>query len=159
MYVFIRSCLALCGPMDCSPSGPPFHGIFQARILEWVALSYSRGFSQPRDWTRVSYVFCIGKRILYHWRHLGSPDCFADMMQLCNWWPSLRLQKWAMRKSIWITRFRWRWWQRYSTFQVSSRRGLVSWARSLGQCRGVFAGSPSVGLGTVPDHIVSKPDL
>ena len=39
------------------------HGIFQARILEWAAISYSRGSSQPRDQTRVS---CIGRQILYH---------------------------------------------------------------------------------------------
>ena len=37
-----QSCLTLCGPMDCSPPGSSAHGIFQARILEWVAISYSR---------------------------------------------------------------------------------------------------------------------
>ena len=47
------SCLTLC-PMDCSPSGSSVHGIFQARVLEWVAISFSRGSSQPRDWTCVS---------------------------------------------------------------------------------------------------------
>ena len=40
-----QSCLTLCNPTDCSPPGSSFHGIFQARILEWVAISYSRGFS------------------------------------------------------------------------------------------------------------------
>ena len=43
------------------------HGIFQARILEWVAISHSRGSSWPRDWIRISCVSCIGKWILYHW--------------------------------------------------------------------------------------------
>ena len=38
----------LCGPMDCSPPGSSIHGIFQARVLEWVAISFSRGSSQPR---------------------------------------------------------------------------------------------------------------
>ena len=38
-----------CDPMHCSPPGPSVHGIFQARILEWVAISFSRGSSQPRD--------------------------------------------------------------------------------------------------------------
>ena len=47
------SYLTLC-PMDCSPSGSSVHGIFQARVLEWVAISFSRGSSQPRDWTWVS---------------------------------------------------------------------------------------------------------
>ena len=52
-----------CNPMDCSPPGSSVHGILQASILEWVAISISRASSQPRDWTRVSHV---GKQILYH---------------------------------------------------------------------------------------------
>ena len=47
-------CLTLCDTMDCSPSGSSFHGILQARSLEWVAISVSRGSSRPRDWTRIS---------------------------------------------------------------------------------------------------------
>ena len=50
--------------LDCSLPGSSLHGIFQARILEWVAIFYSRGSSQPRDWT---CVFCLGRQILYHW--------------------------------------------------------------------------------------------
>ena len=46
-----QSCPTLCDPMDCSPPGPSFHGILQDRILEWVAMPFSRGSSQPRDWT------------------------------------------------------------------------------------------------------------
>ena len=42
--------------MDCSLPGSSVHGILQARILEWVAISFSRGSSQPRDWTRVSFL-------------------------------------------------------------------------------------------------------
>ena len=45
--------LTLCNPMDCSLPGSSVHGIFQARVLEWVAISFSRGSSQPRDGTRV----------------------------------------------------------------------------------------------------------
>ena len=41
-------------PMNCSPPGSSVHGILQARILEWVAISFSRGSSRPRDWTQVS---------------------------------------------------------------------------------------------------------
>ena len=48
------SVVSLCNPMDCSPPGSSVHGIFQARILEWVAISSSRGSSQPRDQTQVS---------------------------------------------------------------------------------------------------------
>ena len=60
-------------PMDCSPPGSSVHGIFQARILEWVAISFSRGSSRPRDQTWVS---CIGGQILYHLSHQGSPPNF-----------------------------------------------------------------------------------
>ena len=59
-------CPILCNPMDCSPPGSSVHRIVQARILEWVAISYSRGAPQPRDLTCISYVSCIGRRILYH---------------------------------------------------------------------------------------------
>ena len=48
------------------PPGSSVHGILQTRILEWVAMPSSRGSSQPRDLTCISYVSCIGKRILYH---------------------------------------------------------------------------------------------
>ena len=51
-----QSCPTLCSSMDCSPPGSSAHGIFQARILEWVAISFSRESSQPRDQTRISYV-------------------------------------------------------------------------------------------------------
>ena len=45
-----------CDSMDCSLLGSSVHGILQARILEWVAISFSRGSSQPRNWTKVSYI-------------------------------------------------------------------------------------------------------
>ena len=61
-----QSCLTLCDPMDCSLPGSSVHGILQARIQEWVAITFSRGSSQPRDGTLVSYVSCIGKQVLYH---------------------------------------------------------------------------------------------
>ena len=63
-----QSCLTLCDPMDYSLPGSCIHGILQARILEWVVISFSRGSSHPRDWTHVCCVPCIGRQILYHWR-------------------------------------------------------------------------------------------
>ena len=51
-----QSCPTLCDPMDCSLSGSSVYGIFQARVLEWVAISVSRGSSRPRDRTRVSRI-------------------------------------------------------------------------------------------------------
>ena len=59
-------CPTLCNPVDCNPPGSSFHGIFQARTLVSVAISFSRGSSQPTDWTRISCVSRIGRWILYH---------------------------------------------------------------------------------------------
>ena len=73
VYVRARaqSCLTLCDPMDCSPPDSAYT-IFQARILEWVAIFSCKGSSQPREQTRVSCVSSFGRLILYHWCHLGS---------------------------------------------------------------------------------------
>ena len=70
-------CPTLCDPMDCSPPGSSFHGFLQARILEWVAVPFSRGSSRPRDQTHVSYVSCIGRWILYHW-------AIGQLLNTCN---------------------------------------------------------------------------
>ena len=52
----LQSCPTLCDPMDCSPPACPVHGILQTKILERVAMPFSRGSSRPRDGTRTSYV-------------------------------------------------------------------------------------------------------
>ena len=59
--------------MDHSPSGSSVHGILQARILEWIAVSSSRGSSQPGGRTHISYISWIVSHVLYHQCHLGSP--------------------------------------------------------------------------------------
>ena len=56
-----------------SPPGTSILGISQARILVWVALSSSRGSSQPRDWTHISWVSCIGRQLFLPLCHLGIP--------------------------------------------------------------------------------------
>ena len=61
------SCLTLCDPMYCNPPGFSVYGNSQTRILEWVAISFSRGSSWPRDWTCVSF---IGRQVLYHCTNL-----------------------------------------------------------------------------------------
>ena len=68
----LQLCQTLCEPMDCSPPGSSVHGTLQARILEWVAISFSRRSSQPRDQTCIPYVSGIGRQVHFHWRHLGS---------------------------------------------------------------------------------------
>ena len=57
-------CLTLCDPTYCKPPGSSVRGIFQARIMEWVAILSSRRSSRPRDGTCFS---CTGRQILYHW--------------------------------------------------------------------------------------------
>ena len=52
----LQSCLTLFNPLNCNPPGSPVHGILQARILEWISMPSSRGSSQPRDWTCISWV-------------------------------------------------------------------------------------------------------
>ena len=59
-----QSCLTLCDPWTWACQTPLVCGIFQARILEWVAIPFSRGYSQPRDWTWVS---CIAGRLFIVW--------------------------------------------------------------------------------------------
>ena len=71
----IQSCLTLRNARDCSPLDTSIHGIFQARILEWVAIFYSRGSSWPRNWTCISCDFCIGRQILHHWVTWEALQC------------------------------------------------------------------------------------
>ena len=57
-----QSCPTLCDPMDCSLPRSSVHGIFQARVLEWVAISFSRGSSRPMDRIQVSHI--VGRRFI-----------------------------------------------------------------------------------------------
>ena len=74
-----------CFPMDCSPPGSSVHGISQARILEWVAISFSRGSSWPRDQTWVS---CIAGGFFTYWtvNWLDSPCCTMYPCSLFYTW-------------------------------------------------------------------------
>ena len=84
-----QSCLTLCGPMDCSPPGSSVHGIFQARLLEWDAISYSRGSSWPRDqadslplsllWSPVSLGTALNLEI-----SLRIDNCVFQSMNMIN---------------------------------------------------------------------------
>ena len=65
--------LSLCGPMDPSPPSFSIHGILQARILEWVAMSSSRGSFQHRDQTYICWISCIAGRV-FTTEPLGKPS-------------------------------------------------------------------------------------
>ena len=84
--------------MDCRPPSSSDNGILQARILEWVAISSSRGSSWPRAWTRIC---CIGRWILYYWATWEDPTWMFTALFIrtkrvettqvpINWW---RIQK------------------------------------------------------------------
>ena len=64
--------------MDCSPPGSSLHGILQARILEWVAISFSMRSSRPRDWAHVS---CTGRWVLYCWATRETHDVGGILKQ------------------------------------------------------------------------------
>ena len=103
-----QSCPTLFDPMDCSLPGSSVHGIFQARILEWVAISFSRGFSQPRDQTFISCVSRIGRQILYHWatrKDVREIGCYTKNDK-------------AILKNIWKNRKDFK--ERRSSFQLTS---------------------------------------
>ena len=72
-----QSCLTLCVPTDCSPPGSSIHRIFQARVLEWVAVSFSRGSSWPRDRTQVSHI--VGRHFTV-WAARELPFGFAYLI-------------------------------------------------------------------------------
>ena len=65
-YSVTQLCPTICNPMDCTPPGCSVRGILQTRILEWVAISSSRGSSQPRDGTLYFQCLLHCKQILYH---------------------------------------------------------------------------------------------
>ena len=70
--------LPLCDPMDCNPPGSSVHGIFQAKLLEWISISCFRGSSQPTDRTHVSCISCTGRQILYHCATWEAPIYIHD---------------------------------------------------------------------------------
>ena len=80
----------MCDSTGCKPPVSSVHEILKARILEWAAVPSSGESSCPRYQTPISYVSCIGRWVLYHWHHLGSPDGsygssnFSFLRNLCT---------------------------------------------------------------------------
>ena len=81
-----QSCPTLCDPMDCSLSGSSVYGIFQARVLEWIAISFSRGSSRPRNWTQVS---CIAGRRFTVWATREAQVAREGWISTWEEWPDL----------------------------------------------------------------------
>ena len=92
-----------CNPINCSPPSSPVHGIFQTRILEWIAISSSRGPSRPRDQARVSCISCIGRRILYPLSQPGKPiypDPFPQVRTTDQSWGMEVLKKKKTKRTV-----------------------------------------------------------
>ena len=128
-----QSCLTLCNAMNCILLGSSVHGIFQAGILEWVDISFSRASSQPRDWTCPS---CIGRQILYHW----------------NTWETQHVRLTLIRHGFdpWFRKIPWnRKWQRVRKAKFS----VQGW----GLCPFTVGGMGSIpGQGTKILHVLSR---
>ena len=91
MVLQAQSCLIFCDPMDYSPPSSSVHGIFQAKILEWVAIPFSKASSQLRDQTCVSCISCMAGEFFatvppaqrehkgnYVWSRLGKCGQFVN---------------------------------------------------------------------------------
>ena len=77
----LQSCLTHCDLMDCSPPGSSVHGVLQERILEWAAISFSKGSSWPRGWTQVSFI---------------AGECFtSEPLEYEKW-------KWKLISCVWL---------------------------------------------------------
>ena len=99
-----QSCLTLCNPMNCSVPGSSNHGILQARMLEWETIPFSRGSSQPRDWTQLSL---IAGRFFTIWATREAPKMVQTLYKLYTALSQLLLYEsaithtWAFITEIW----------------------------------------------------------
>ena len=130
-----QSSLTLCDPLDCSLSGSSVHGILQARILEWVAIPFSRGSSRPRDWTQLSYTAGIfftvwATREAHSYAYLWLV-CW--MVSLLKMEPCLILSTYqnAWPGGVWSTRDwwmnKWKWGRSGSGFYESRIGSEFAW--------------------------------
>ena len=96
-----QSGLTLCDPMDYTPPGSSVYEIFQARILEWVAIPFSRGTSQPRDQTWLS---CIAGRFLHCWTRMLvetlSQGPYDSLKCQAFIWVDLCKENWGINPSL-----------------------------------------------------------
>ena len=92
--------------MDCSLPSSSVLGIFQARIVEWVAVSYARGSSRPRDRTRVS---CLSRQIIYHWATLVNR--VLEIQLLCEQFLMMEVALWKLpfmfSFQLWFVKWCW----------------------------------------------------
>ena len=105
-----QSCPTLCDPMDCSLPSSSVHGIFQAIVLEWIAISFSKGSFQPRDRTRVSHIVDrrfivwatreihnLKKKYMHPYIHSTTIHSCQDMEKIC-----MSTDKWMDKENSFI---------------------------------------------------------
>ena len=81
-FMHAQLCPTLCDPRDCSLPRTSVHGILQAKILDWVVISFSKGSSRPTDWINICWVSCIDRQML-PLRPLGSPILLCVCVCVC----------------------------------------------------------------------------
>ena len=92
MLLVTQSCPALCNPLDYSLPGFSNHGIFQTRILEWIAISFSRGSCRPRDWTQ---------GFLGAWQVKNPPAVWEIWVRTVGWEDPLE-KEWLLTPVFWL---------------------------------------------------------
>ena len=113
-------------PIDCNLPGYSVYEFLQAKILEWGAISYSRGSSWPRDWTHSSCVSCIGRQILYHCATLENGPAKKKHNIACQEGSEKRGLGGAI--GFWRSREAWGWSSWRHLLSGGSRHGLYrSW--------------------------------
>ena len=133
-------CPTLCDPMDCSLPGSSLHGILQARVLEWVAISFFRRSSQPRDRTQ---VFHIPGRRLNLW---ATREAQRKSVLNINWkdwcwsWNSNTLATWSEELTHWKRPWCW---ERLRAGGEVDNRGWNDWMASLTQWTWIWVNSGS----------------
>ena len=108
-----KLCPTLFDPMDRSPQGSSVHGISQARILEWVVISFPSGSSLPKDQTHIS---CFGRWVLYHWATMDALIC-CKLVNIHTRW---------IKESGWKADWEWELCQTLSLWAVPTNNLLSS---------------------------------
>ena len=114
-------------PWTLAHQAPLSMQILQARILGWFSMPSSRGSSQPRDWTFISYVFCIGRRVLYQECHLGSPTACLEIIKNLEF-ARIKEGGWVERNVYDYKRTMWM----HEVIQYFQIRSYSRWIRILG---------------------------
>ena len=119
-----QSCLTLCSSKDCSPPGSSVHRIFQARMLEWGAMSYSMGSSRPRGQTHC--LSCIGRQILYYSITWEAPLHLAMSLHICLG-TSQVAQTVKHLPTMWETRVQSLGWEDLLEKEMAAHSSVLAW--------------------------------